>query len=646
MSYKLLLIFCFISLLKCPLLFGADNEIIEGGGGGGGGTSFTCDEIKTTLFVDATNGNNLNDGYSWDKAKKTLHAALYIANRCSKINQVLVAKGVYKASTTASLANRNNAFFIGDGYTLLGGFPTGGGSRDFVNNPTILDGQIADGFEAYHVIVLFSTTGDVIIDGFQIKNGFGDGAGSVNLAEGIAMDQNNGGAIYAKDVPNVTIRNCAIYNNVVTGNGGAIYSANSSISLVNVVVANNTASNGGAMQVIGGSEIRIGYSTFCGNQALNAGGVANSSAGTFLKLTNSIVWGNNLVWNGAGTKEISYSLVQGGNKENNCVAIDPGFNDPNDLNGPDAKWFTNDDGLAVASCSPTVNRGNNNASPAFSEDIASRSRPFNVQTDMGAYELQVIPTVTGVTQRSIGGDAIENYVYSGITSLAATGCRTIALITPNGNSPVNGSVFAVTSIEATDLSYKNQPLVNRHYDIEPKANATEATASISLFFSNGEFSNYNQRADAIAKLPTTDGLNKQDLRIVQYHGLASRTNYPDDYEGTFTIIDPDDANISWSQASLTWKITFDVTGFSGFFVTAVSKYRFSGTGNWNDASKWDNGKVPPAVLPAFCEIIIANGSNCELNVQQSISKTARFIIEPNAQLNVPGKLYIGPPLPL
>ena len=31
------------------------------------------------------------------------------------------------------------------------------------------------------------------------------------------------------------------------------------------------------------------------------------------------------------------------------------------------------------------------------------------------------------------------------------------------------------------------------------------------------------------------------------------------------MIDPDDANIVWNAAALRWEVTFDVTGFSGFF---------------------------------------------------------------------------------
>lgn len=39
--------------------------------------------------------------------------------------------------------------------------------------------------------------------------------------------------------------------------------------------------------------------------------------------------------------------------------------------------------------------------------------------------------------------------------------------------------------------------------------------------------------------------------------------------GAHVLIDPDDNNIVWNADDIRWEISFDVTGFSGFFVHAT-----------------------------------------------------------------------------
>lgn len=628
----------------------------EGGGGGGGGAPVTCIAANSTLYVDDSRPNNTGNGQTWATAKKTLHAALYIANRCPNITRINVARGIYKASntTTPNAATRDNNFFIGDSYSVYGGYPTGGGTRDFATNPTILDGEIQDLYEAYHVVSIYGVAGAVTIDGFQIKNGFADGAGSIELDPNVTMARNQGAGIYIKDAADVTVRNCAIYQNVASGNGGGIYSSNSTITLVNNVLAKNSSVDGGALQNVAGSVANLVNCTFGGNTAAGNAGVAYSTTGTQLNITNTVAWGNvaalggNSPWGGGGIRNISHSLIENGNTNNNGLTSDPGFNNPDNLDGADNQWFTSDDGLAVPFCSPAVNRGDNDATPLLADDITGRPRKFNEQIDMGAYESQLLPYPLSPAQRSIHGDANENYVWSGITAIEAPGCRIIATVLPTGAVPVRGRVRAKTFIENDDnLTYIALPLVKRHYELDSYNRINGATSKNTLFFGATDFSSYNQRADAVASMPSTDGQNKANLRVIQFHG-KSTTGMPGSYDGNgHTIIDPDDADIFWSPASLTWRVSFNAAGpESGFFLAAVAKYRFTGTGNWNNVANWENGKIPPTILPAFCEIIIANGSNCTLGTEQKIKRYATLTVEPDAKLNIEGGLLINLPEPI
>ena len=55
-----------------------------------------------------------------------------------------------------------------------------------------------------------------------------------------------------------------------------------------------------------------------------------------------------------------------------------------------------------------------------------------------------------------------------------------------------------------------------------------------------------------------------NLKVTQYHGTGTA---PGNYSGDSLLIDPADGNIIWDVAALRWEVTFDVAGFSGFYVS-------------------------------------------------------------------------------
>ena len=143
-------------------------------------------------------------------------------------------------------------------------------------------------------------------------------------------------------------------------------------------------------------------------------------------------------------------------------------------------------------------------------------------------------------------------------------------VVPSGLSPVTGTVLQKISIDPSVLVYNGSAFVQRHYDIEPVNNPATATATITLYYTQEEFNNYNAYPIHGSDLPTgpADNANKANLRIYQYHGFSA-TGLPGSYSGSGVAINPDDNNIVWNALAGWWEVTFDVTGFSGFFATSA-----------------------------------------------------------------------------
>jgi hypothetical protein len=149
-------------------------------------------------------------------------------------------------------------------------------------------------------------------------------------------------------------------------------------------------------------------------------------------------------------------------------------------------------------------------------------------------------------------------------------CGLIATILPSGASPVGGNITTRTTVDASVQSYAGKPYVQRHYDIEPSTNPTSSTATVTLYFTQQDFNNYNAvNGVNDPDLPTgpSDAAGKSNILVTQYHGTGTA---PGNYTGNAEVIDPGDADIVWNTTTNSWAVTFDITGFSGFFISGVS----------------------------------------------------------------------------
>ena len=225
-----------------------------------------------------------------------------------------------------------------------------------------------------------------------------------------------------------------------------------------------------------------------------------------------------------------------------------------------------------------------------------------------------INPVSGILAATTGGAQVcktEN-VYTGNSYFDGT-CDLIARLVPSGASPVAGQVNTCVKIDATVQTYNGDPYVQRHYDIEPATNAATATGTVTLYFKDQEFVDFNAARGVYPALPTVAGGGSSDpnvanLRVTQFHGTGTA---PGNYTGASENIDPADASIIWNATDNRWEVTFTVTGFSGFYIhtgilpipVKIEYFRGSKQGN-NNLLDW---KVTPV-----------NTSNGTMELQHSL----------------------------
>ena len=163
----------------------------------------------------------------------------------------------------------------------------------------------------------------------------------------------------------------------------------------------------------------------------------------------------------------------------------------------------------------------------------------------------------------VTANAIQTQIITPCTSFYNAMPQLIANVQPGATNGISGSTTAKVWIESSQPS----SYVKRHYEITPATNASTATGKVTLYFTQAEFDAFN--AVNTLKLPSSssDATGKANLRIEKRGGTSGNgTGLPNSYTGSVTNIDPADADIVWNSAVNRWEVSFDVIGFSGFFV--------------------------------------------------------------------------------
>ena len=410
----------------------------------------TCDSVTVTVLpilsvahVDHT-AVGANDGSSWTDAFTSLQDALFAAY-LGCIDTIKVAEGTYMPSDfppgcSDCTDSRNYAFQIADSVVMLGGYPNGGGVRDWTDNPVILSGDIGtpsnSSDNTYHILIGIDLDNQAIVDGFTIEDGTANAITGSTTVDGNNIPNSDGGGIYLANA-SPALMHLVFTTNQAMGDGGAMYNSTASPLITNVVFDNNLAfGDGGAIYNMASSPV-ITNATFNDNSANAGGGVFNNSSSDIIR--NSIFWNNVATVSShfdiedlASLTTVTYTLLQtyaaGGI---GCITgTDPLFVDEDDPDGVDDTWMTPDDGLVLQTISPAINGGLNANIAGFGVDIKNETRIENDTVDMGAYETgvictpSVIPEVmvspleicTGSATLTITGnlnDATAWYIYTG-----------------------------------------------------------------------------------------------------------------------------------------------------------------------------------------------------------------------------------------
>lgn len=165
-------------------------------------------------------------------------------------------------------------------------------------------------------------------------------------------------------------------------------------------------------------------------------------------------------------------------------------------------------------------------------------------------------------------------VGAGSTDYRDGNCNLIATILPSGANPLNNSVFTCVRVDtgATKKGTATDLYAARSYDMEPIANASTATATVTLYYLQSEFNKYNLRASdsGQAALPTgpADVTGIGNLIVRQFHGTGTK---PGAYTaGTFDDLSSATAgsSITWNATRSWWEVKVPVNGFSGFYLTS------------------------------------------------------------------------------
>ncbi|OVE73587.1 hypothetical protein BVX93_01310, partial [bacterium B13(2017)] len=323
------------------------------------------------LYVDSSIVSSGN-GLSWGNAKKTITEALEMVATHGK-TRIHITSGEYVENIILS---KNTE--------LIGGYPEGGGDRDFRLNETIINGGGLD-----HTIEIGFGEG-ILVDGLTLTGGnalreypHNRGGGiycyndrnTVVIQNCVIKDNSadeGGGIYYGKT--NIWIKNCKIINNHARNSGGGIYfiAEHSYSAILNCYIANNSAQkNGGG--IYGGDYSNIVNSTIINNNAEIGAGICAQSPykpGIF----NSIIY-NNINDQIIGNPLVVYSCIQGGHIGEGNFDSDPEFV---------FSYYLS----KKSPCIDAANKNINNSDLILATDLDGYPRIVNDLLDIGAFEFR------------------------------------------------------------------------------------------------------------------------------------------------------------------------------------------------------------------------------------------------------------------
>ena len=167
-------------------------------------------------------------------------------------------------------------------------------------------------------------------------------------------------------------------------------------------------------------------------------------------------------------------------------------------------------------------------------------------------------------------DNLVNHFYKDCTSL---------LLSLNGgytSSSVKGETGVWVRFEKGEEAARKR--VSRNFEIWPLLEGGNATAEVTLYFSQEDFDDYNRYN--VVKLPQngTDTALYRNICVERIIGKSTDgSGSYESYKGAVQFIYPTAENIFWNASQKRWEISFPVRGMGGFFLHGFDR---------NAAHKW------------------------------------------------------------
>ena len=506
---------------------GVDGAVISNNNIGNFEPTVTGPRYGIQLFTNSINstvsGNNIS-GISYSGSGAALAYGIYVAPGVAASNNNITGNTISNITSSGT----STAF----GIDVVG---ASGGITIQKNNISNIKNTNGGGFGAYGIGIFSSltTANNTVANNFIYDiAGFGVGTLARN-GYGIYISTGGGYKIYYNSIN--------LNSNQSTGVTAALMIANTVTTAGALDIRNNIFDNTQTGGAVAGSRYAI-YS-------------ANTNNNIFSAIDYNDFFSNGTNLGFISSARAILSDIQTGFGSNlNSINIQPNFVSSTDLH------------LTTANCG-IDNRG---TPVSVTTDIDAATRDA-ATPDIGADEFTAAlsGTLAGVVSTAV----CENKAVSATgTNYVTSVCDLIARVLPAGASPVTGVINTCVTRDATQQYFNGEPYVQRHYDIEPVTNASTATATVTLYFTNQEFVDYNTINGGVwPKLPTAVLGNADpataNVRVTQFHGTPTGglpTTTPGNYTGTRILINPTAANVFWNGSY--WAVTIPVTGFSGFYL--------------------------------------------------------------------------------
>ena len=307
------------------------------------GSLFAITVAQTNYYVKPV-ASGEGTGLSWENAS-TLNAALSVSVSGDVIH---LAAGKYTPSAliTSGTDDLDMTFEIKNNISLIGGYPANPMAADLPSkeNETFLDGEIAAGYNAYHVVTITAAAEEgkkVSMSNISIKGGKPASSGTALTINGLSYVRTSGGAItiggaalelnncrifdnsghncpglYAFSNSKVVVDECVFENNIGGGNGASMWIDASTIDVFNSNFIGNKNAGVGAIQIITNAKANFYNSTI----AYNVSGYNNTTNsrngsgiyirnGSMVQVVNCTIYGNESNGNGAGIALHSSNLT-------------------------------------------------------------------------------------------------------------------------------------------------------------------------------------------------------------------------------------------------------------------------------------------------------------------------------------------------